>query len=166
MNICENCLAFSSLCSVTSLQCQGLFSHVCPPGASATTDPSDPRSKTGPLPPSPAGGALHLSVCACLCAVLGGWWCPYPQCPVPVSCSYLGTGAQDVTQPTAERHKDTNHHIHYTEHAPLRSISAHFILSIWVSVLSPDAYTTHILFVCCVECLGTWHWELRTVQLG
>ncbi|TNN64723.1 hypothetical protein EYF80_025029 [Liparis tanakae] len=45
VNVCEICAAFGPLGSVTSRQCQGLdrlFILVCAPGASATTDPSDP----------------------------------------------------------------------------------------------------------------------------
>lgn len=56
MCVCVSCPACSSLCSVTSLLCQGLdclLGPVCvcsppPPGASATTDPSDPRSYDRP----------------------------------------------------------------------------------------------------------------------
>lgn len=71
-----------------------------PPGASVTSEPSDPGSKTG----------SSVSVCMFVCSVVG--WCPYPQCPVPVPRSHLGAGAQDVTQPAVERQTDTDHHIH------------------------------------------------------
>lgn len=79
--VCETCLAFRPLCSVTSRQRQRLdclLGHMChTPRCFCHHWPFWSQIRDRPPLSGPAGGALYQSLFACSCA---GWWCwcPYP----------------------------------------------------------------------------------------